>query len=101
MARKRQQLSLEVGLTEERGPFKKSSDRQESATKACEQWRLACSTHLPCIYMILNLILHVFTVRLQDTLSLMDLGPCPTLQQLDAFLNTCAVKYLQAHIRAN
>lgn len=34
--------------------------------------------------------------RLEDSLSLMDLGPCPTLQQLDAFLNTCAVKYVQA-----
>jgi len=36
------------------------------------------------------------TWRLQESLALMDLGPCPTLQQLDAFLNTCAVKYVQA-----
>ena len=26
------------------------------------------------------------------------LRPCPTLQQLDAFLNTCAVKYVQARV---
>ncbi|CAJ1448813.1 unnamed protein product [Effrenium voratum] len=34
--------------------------------------------------------------RLQDALALMDLGPCPTLQQLDELINTCALKYVQA-----
>eukprot|EP00931_Biecheleriopsis_adriatica_P023570 TRINITY_DN14859_c1_g1_i1.p1 TRINITY_DN14859_c1_g1~~TRINITY_DN14859_c1_g1_i1.p1 ORF type:complete len:1545 (+),score=399.75 TRINITY_DN14859_c1_g1_i1:144-4778(+) len=34
--------------------------------------------------------------RLSDALSLMDMGPCPTLQQLDAFVNRCALKYVQA-----
>ncbi|CAE7831078.1 polr3a, partial [Symbiodinium necroappetens] len=36
--------------------------------------------------------------RLKDGLQLMDLGSCPTLQQLDAFVNTCAIKYVQAFL---
>jgi len=34
--------------------------------------------------------------RLEDGLALMDNGPCPTLQQLDAFVNICSLKYVQA-----
>jgi len=65
--------SLAVEVTKKRAQFLLDpGDTKESAKAAKENWRL------------------------EDGLALMDSENCPTLQQLDAFINCCSVKYVQA-----
>eukprot|EP00930_Biecheleria_cincta_P058344 TRINITY_DN44185_c0_g1_i1.p1 TRINITY_DN44185_c0_g1~~TRINITY_DN44185_c0_g1_i1.p1 ORF type:complete len:908 (-),score=185.96 TRINITY_DN44185_c0_g1_i1:345-2885(-) len=47
-------------------------DTEESAAKARTEWRP------------------------EEAQALIDIGPCPTLHQLDSFVNRCALKYVQA-----